>query len=175
MPKIIENLREKLIEETRRQVSVNGYEKVTMRSIARGCEVGLGTTYNYFKSKDMLIATFMLEDWEVCLQNIRAYSEGEKEPEDLLYFVYNEIKAYMELNKMLFEDESAKKIFAATFAGYHKLLRNQIVELIEESCMEYAKEPTAFLSEFVAEALVTWTTSGRAFEEIYDVLRPIFV
>ena len=174
MPKIIENLRGILIAETRKQVEENGYAKVTMRSIALGCNVALGTVYNYFESKDMLVATFMLEDWEICVRNIRAYSELEKEPEKLLHQIYDEIQNYAKKNQELFQDEAAKKSFASAFGGYHKLLREQIAELISESCMEYAKEPTTFLSEFVAESMITWTTSGRTFEEIYGTIRPIF-
>ena len=33
----------------------------TVRSVAAGCGVAVGTVYNYFSSKDMLIAAFMLE------------------------------------------------------------------------------------------------------------------
>ena len=34
MPKIIENLRNQLIEEARRQINMFGYEKTTIRSVA---------------------------------------------------------------------------------------------------------------------------------------------
>ena len=51
MPKIIENIREKLLEEARRQVMEEGYEAMTIRSVAGACGVGVGTVYNYFSSK----------------------------------------------------------------------------------------------------------------------------
>ena len=70
MPKIIQNLPEKLIEETRRQVMEVGYTALNMREIARNCGVGIGTVYNYFPSKDALIAQFLLQDWKVSLERI---------------------------------------------------------------------------------------------------------
>ena len=51
MPKIIENIREKLLEEARRQVMDQGYSTMTIRSVASVCGVGVGTVYNYFESK----------------------------------------------------------------------------------------------------------------------------
>ena len=50
MPKIIENVRGMLIDEAKKQIATNGYENVTIRSIAKECGLGLGTFYNYFKS-----------------------------------------------------------------------------------------------------------------------------
>ena len=63
MPKIIENLREQLLSEAKKQVKERGYAATTVRSVAGACGVGVGTVYNYFKSKEMLIATFVYDDW----------------------------------------------------------------------------------------------------------------
>ena len=57
MPKIIENLEKRLIAEAKRQIAESGYGATTIRSVAKGCNVGVGTVYNYFPSKDALIAT----------------------------------------------------------------------------------------------------------------------
>ena len=63
MPKIIENLRVRLMEEAKRQIAESGYAFMTMRSVAKGCGVGIGTVYNYFASKNALLAAYLLEDW----------------------------------------------------------------------------------------------------------------
>ena len=84
MPKIIENVREQLLAETKRQIAENGYEKTTVRSVAGACDIGVGTVYNYFSSKDMLIASFMLEDWKKCLLQMK-----QKSPEDKEIFLQN--------------------------------------------------------------------------------------
>ena len=46
MPKIIENLRERLLVEARLQVNQLGYGQITVRGIASACGVGVGTVYN---------------------------------------------------------------------------------------------------------------------------------
>ena len=54
IPKILQNVREQLIDEARRQIAKSGYKKTTIRSVANGCGFGVGTVYNYFPSKEAL-------------------------------------------------------------------------------------------------------------------------
>ena len=53
MPKIIENLLENLLAETRRELLDSGYESINIRTIAKNCHTAVGTVYNYFPSKDI--------------------------------------------------------------------------------------------------------------------------
>ena len=73
MPKIIENLQSKLIEEAKKQIEEAGYGAMTIRSVAKACGVGVGTVYNYFSSKEELVATHLLEDWNRCIAAIRFF------------------------------------------------------------------------------------------------------
>ena len=61
MPKIIENLENRLMEEAKKQIQEAGYGAMTIRSVAAGCGVGVGTVYNYFSAKEELIAASLLE------------------------------------------------------------------------------------------------------------------
>ena len=63
MPKIIINAREEILKEAKRQLLENGYSATTIRSVAKATGIATGTVYNYFPSKDMLLASFMMEDW----------------------------------------------------------------------------------------------------------------
>jgi AcrR family transcriptional regulator len=53
VPKIIENIREQLLNETRAQVERQGYGRTTIRSVANACGIAVSTVYNYFPSKDI--------------------------------------------------------------------------------------------------------------------------
>ena len=50
MPKIIEGLRQRLLQEAERQLTEGGYSAMTIRSVAKACGVAVGTVYNYFYS-----------------------------------------------------------------------------------------------------------------------------
>ena len=74
MPKIIENLESRILAEARKQIEASGYGALTIRSVAKECGVGIGTVYNYFPSKDALVASYMLQDWKSCLEVITRVS-----------------------------------------------------------------------------------------------------
>ncbi len=169
MPKIIENLREQLLAEAKKQTSEQGYAKTTIRSVASACGVGIGTVYNYFESKDMLIASFMADDWQRGMNEI-ASAELDSARE-LLERIHIMLLNFVNTHRRLFSDSDATKVFYTAFAQRHKMLRDQIAALILPVCREI--ENPDFTSEFIAEALVTWTTSGKSFDEIYSVIEKL--
>ena len=94
MPKIIANIREKLLEEAKKQVLEQGYAAMSIRSVASACGVGVGTVYNYFESKDILIANFMLEDWFMCKRDIETGCKEADNPEEALRSVYEGMRGF---------------------------------------------------------------------------------
>ena len=90
MPKIIENLENRLVEEARRQAWEGGYSAVTIRSVAAACGVGVGTVYNYFPSKEYLAAGVMLEDWKEITRRFSG-PDAPGSPENLLHALFDQL------------------------------------------------------------------------------------
>ena len=88
MPKIIEDLENRLIAEAKKQVEEQGYGAVTIRSVAKSCGVGVGTVYNYFTSKDALLAAYILEGWKKCMATIQETSSATQNPEPVMRCIY---------------------------------------------------------------------------------------
>lgn len=137
MPKILENAREKVIAEARRQLVKNGYAGMTIRSVAGACGLGVGTVYNYFESKDMLIASLMLEDWQRALSSMRCGSDGE--PMAVVRNVYAAIRDFSELYSKLFADGSASAAYAVAppvFSGTFVFVGLMVVGLgLMDACL----------------------------------------
>lgn len=167
MPKVIQNLREKLLEEAKRQIEENGYSATTIRSVAQACGIGVGTVYNYFPSKDALLASYLLQDWQKCITAIRALSDVSPSPAPVLRCVYDQLRDFSSLNAPLFNDSAAHSAFSGSFSRYHGLLRAQLAGPIRKYC------DSDFAAEFVSEALLTWTTQGKAFEDIYNMVKKV--
>lgn len=168
MPKIIENLREQLLEEARRQIAERGYTGTTIRSVAGACGVGVGTVYNYFSSKEMLIAAFMMEDWQKQLDAMAALPGDQ--PETLLRGVYEALRAYAAGHRDLFSDEGAAKAVSPGFAPRHRMLRQQLTGFILPVC---TGDNAAFTAAFIAEALISWTMEGTPFDTLYPVIQKL--
>ena len=168
MPKIIENLKERLLEETKRQIRQRGYQEVTIRSIAKGCGVGVGTVYNYFPSKETLIAAYLLEDWNICLQTIGETAAQAQEPQAVLRCIHRQLFEFARRYESIFKTEAAASGFARSHSRYHGMLRDQLAEPLRQFC------DSDFQARFVAESLLTWTMDGESFDRIYDVLKKLF-
>ena len=174
MPKIIENIRERLLAEAKRQVSESGYSAMTIRSVATACGVGTGTVYNYFPSKDMLVASFMLEDWMECIQAISEGTAHATDVKEALYCMYQELLKYKEKYTNLFADENAEASYNASFMQRHHLLREQLAEPLKVWTAKQTEVDASFLAEFVAENMLTLTMAGKDFEQIAAVLLQLF-
>ena len=167
MPKIIENLSRKLMDEARRQIRENGYAAMTIRSVAKSCGVSVGTVYNYFVSKDALTAAFMLEDWKNCVLRIENCSSASEVPEPVLRSIYDELQGFCRLHGAIFHDEAAAPGFSGSFSRYHSLLRSQLAAPIRKFCRD------DFTAEFIAESMLVWTVAGREFCQIHDLVKKL--
>lgn len=167
MPKIIENLKERLIAEASRQIQQSGYGAVTIRSIAKGCGVGVGTVYNYFPSKEALLASYLLVDWNQCIVAINAVSTYSREPEPVLRCICDHLIGFSRRHEHIFRDEAAAAAFAVSFSHYHALLRSQLALPLRRFC------ESDFSSEFIAEALLTWTIRGTDFDELSGIIQKL--
>ncbi len=76
MPKIIPGLQEKILDNAQRLLFEEGYEALTVRKVASDCGIATGTFYNYYKSKDELVAHIMLRDWKQALQEMSVLAKG---------------------------------------------------------------------------------------------------
>ena len=155
MPKILENVREQLLAEAMKQIKENGYKKLTIRSVAGACKLSVGTVYNYFESKDILVASFMLEDWQKSMESMKCgiqkallYGQDSEASENgpsrnetcvevgrnVLLCIYQELNSFLAKYAFLFQDEEAGKVFASAFADRHKMLRGQLQALLLPMC-----------------------------------------
>ena len=171
MPKIIENLRQQLLLEAKRQIREYGYAKTTVRSVAKACGVGVGTVYNYFESKDLLIANFMFEEWKEYLSEMAKLPTDK--PEILMRGIYNALTDFARENEMLFSDSDVGKIIVSGADSRHKMLRAQISAFLLPMCREADVYSPDFSADFIAEALIKWSMEGVSFDALYPMLEKI--
>ena len=168
MPKIIKDLEHRLIEEAKKQIEDSGYGAVTIRSVAKGCGVGVGTVYNYFPSKDALLASYLLEDWKSCIGAVTAAEREADSPLPVARCIWEQLRYFAGLHRKLFEDAAAAAGFAGSFSQYHGVLRSQLAAPLRRFC------GSDFAAEFAAEALLTWTMAGKDFDELYGMIGKLF-
>ena len=164
------NIRAKLLEEARKQIEERGYKETTVRSVAGALSIGLGTLYNYFESKDMLVASLMLEDWTEIIGKIRQNLNSESDNTEKLRFIYDGLLEFYKKHENIFKDPSAKTTFSRSTEERHPLLIRQISAMILPIISASDIEDKGLLADFVSESMLTWSMSGREYAD----LKPIF-
>ena len=169
MPKVIHNLRDTIIEEARRQALETSYSEMTMRSVADGCGIAVGTLYNYFKSKPEIVAAFMIKDWIPVISGISKLCMEDISPREAISRTALELKGYADKYANVIYDKSAAEASSAGFAEWHLLLRDQLSEALRVICDKHAKIKNDYIPAFVSENLL----SALIYKSDYDKLIPI--
>lgn len=174
MPKIIENVRCSILAAARKQLLENGYSNMTMRSVAAASNIAVGTLYNYFESKEVLTAHFVLEDWLKMLDGMKARCSKVASAQEMLSCMHKTLVKFGNEYSPLFEDKSAKKGYANSVLQYRKQLLGQLADVIRINCERMGLSVSPILPDFVADALVTWSYSGCDYEEVERLLLKLF-
>lgn len=140
-----------------------------MRAVASACHVAVGTVYNYFDSKVMLVAEVILEDWKAALLRMDAPAPGET-PLEGFGRIFEELMAFYEMYVPLWKEYAAGNT-APLQGSYHLQLVGQLAEKIAAVLAPSAPLCSPALPEFLAENLLAAAGRGRArFGELIPIL-----
>lgn len=168
MPKIIENLKEKILAEADRQMREVGYSTMTIQSIAKACGVGVGTVYNYFSSKDEILIACVAEYWMKCMDTIRAVAKYSDTYEAVIHCIYDQIYAFGTERAYIFLDTAAANSVDGAIYRYMCCLSSQLAEPLRKFCKNDGE------AQLIAEALLTWIRTGKSYEEVISNIMKLF-
>ena len=168
MPRIIENVKERAIIEARKVLEKEGYQALTVRGIADALAIGLGTVYNYFPSKDHLVACVILEDW---MSLIREFEAQFKEEDTLITLesLFNLVKTFTDHHRSSFFQYRRKGLDGKEdqfTAQYHHVLIRQLSGYIIRTISGEQQEREPYLAEFLAELVLRFGSDGFSTFEI---------
>ena len=110
----------------------------------------------------------MLQDWRLCVEQIRKTGAQAQTVQPVLYTVWQQLNGYLADHAGIFRAKEAASGFGSGTARYHSLLRNQLAQPLRPFCAD------DFAAQFAAEAMLTWTVEGKSFEDLYSVLKKLF-
>lgn len=177
MPKVIENLRENILLEAKNILLTKNFKDLSIREIAKSCNIGTGTFYNYFSTKEELVAEIFREDWKKVanlVDELKLADDPCKEKFRKIYvsigmFVSSYISIFYEMAKLNGNDYRCKE------ASRYDILYIKIGELLD---IEKAKgNVTSTLSSYkLAELIISnlmYLNKNKfiSFDELYDNLK----
>ncbi|MEE0954915.1 MAG: helix-turn-helix domain-containing protein [Eubacterium sp.] len=138
MPKIIEGVREGLIEAARKHLMSGEEGTFSLRDIAAECGIAVGTVYNYFPNKDMLIATAISDDWLAVLKSVDADMKKAAAFDDAIAALTSCIRRFRKRYDRIF-NSSTMKVDAARFMQGKLVLRNQMKERLQSAAEHFGR------------------------------------
>jgi AcrR family transcriptional regulator len=94
--------RQRILEAARQRFAANGFEASTTRDIADAAGIATGTLFNYFATKEAILASLAAEAAaEACLEFEQGSREGESFEEELFAFVAAGLRKLRPLRKHL--------------------------------------------------------------------------
>lgn len=106
MPKILENVKENLIKEARNMLLEKSYAELNIREIAKNCGIGIGTFYNYFSNKELLIAEIFRSDWKVITAVVDSATTQDIPFKEKCRAVYKALDQFIQLYNSVFYELS---------------------------------------------------------------------
>lgn len=174
MPKLLDRPQESILSAARRIATEEGYAAVTVRAVAKECGIAVGTIYNYYASKDAMLAASLLRDWQAALAAAGESAAAAGSAEEAVEAVFSAVRAFEERNRRIFSDERARASAAAMLQSRHAQLRGQIAALLEAPCRRFAGGEDDFLPAFLAESLLAWSMESVPFSRLWQQLCRFF-
>ena len=152
MPKIIDNIEEKIYKSAFELFTDKGFEAVNMKLVARQSGIAVGTLYNYHKNKKELFLNVLKKSWEETLYKLNKILKNESEQDklkSLLETLYIHISERKGIAQELMKSNLLQK------EGFEVLnrMRTEIIKKIDEA-LKFHKKHDSNLSPETEKRLV---------------------
>jgi AcrR family transcriptional regulator len=151
MAKQIPNAKKKIFTVAKKHLFEKGYVGLTLRQVATQSGMAVGTIYNYFPSKDILVASIMAEDWLASLKAMKKACTTASSAEQGVRTIYDAIEEYTKKYQPIWKEY---KGMPSGFGQRHLMLRNQLSDLLAELLEDLGHKEDATLCPLLAETVL---------------------
>lgn len=144
---------------------IKNNEDLSMRNIARMCDITQGTIYIYFKNKNELLAYIIIDDWHKSLDKIDnlvntcdSFSKG-------LVGMSKLIKSFSKPYKNIWETYKTNIAYTESKDKRHKALIDEIKEYIDILLNRFTKKDLK-ISNILAEIVLACASDEKGLNEL---------
>jgi AcrR family transcriptional regulator len=101
MPKIVPDVRNKILSVAEAHFKEHGFEDTDMRKIAADVKIAVGTIYLHYQNKETLYLNVIEYSWKTTIEKIETISKQEFDPKELLKQILLELVGDMTNRKSL--------------------------------------------------------------------------
>lgn len=95
MSRVIENPKQLILSKAKEILYTDGYEKLSMRNVAKACNIALGTIYNYYPTKQELVVEMMTEYWNEYMYAAKTTANSDSQFYEKLEKIFEELRNFI--------------------------------------------------------------------------------
>lgn len=171
--KTINETKQNLINVTRQMIDKDGIDSVSMRDIGKEIKLSRSAVYRHFKNKEDLLASVVVENFEILKNHILTLTKRIYEPQKLVYevlytyydFAIKNREHYQLMFGRKWNKEQFPNLYAAAFEIF-EIVEKCLGKVLEQECSirKPIKELTAMVYAFI-HGLVELNFSGHSESE----------
>lgn len=174
MPKIINNLREKLMVKGREILIFKGYNSLNIRDLVKECDIAIGTFYNYYKNKDEIVNAIIKADWEKIIASTATKMKNQdlnfKEKMYIMYDGVNEfLKNYLDTFMVMISNGAREHRYRndKILVPYENILKEILVFHKNKGDISYAIEDEKLSKLILNNIIFICKDNSISFDEFY--------
>lgn len=172
MPKLILNLRDNILSSAKTILFDKGYQELNMRMLAKLNNTAVGTIYNYFPSKDLLVASIVAEDWHLKMNEIKEVSKSVSTFDEGIEKIILIINSFYSMYRNVFRSSGLKNV-REEYPDKYDLLISSIGFEIEELLRHFNISFTDFEITFIVTNIFVSVTNDWPYEQTIHILKKI--
>jgi AcrR family transcriptional regulator len=172
MPKIIENVKEKLILEGRKALLEKNYKELNIREVAKNCGIAIGTFYNYFPNKESFVSEIFKDDWRNTIDLAEELKTSEEPLKAKIGKIYFSMQGFVDRYLTVFYE-------IAMLKGYERKrdydMKDLYIKIEEILSIEETKgniksklEPQKLTHFVVSNLMYLSQNKYMSFDDLYD-------
>ena len=173
MPKIIPELRESILMAARKSLLETETHDLSMRQLAQQCGTAVGTVYNYFPSKEALIAEVIMPDWLKCCREMKEGAVSGADPLSAVRETAAALRRFTSRYAPVWRHYAGEQNSLASMAGRHNQVIGEIAAAVKETLLRFDLMYDDFLPEIIAEMVLSASRTEDGFRRITPVLERI--
>lgn len=97
MPKVLENVKENILNTARDMILVEGLNSISIRELSSRCNISIGTIYNYFDSKQDIVISVVWQEWYSTLNRMDYHNNSNIDYIEKLKIIFIEIRSFLNI------------------------------------------------------------------------------
>lgn len=173
MPKIIEGVRENILDTAKHMLFTEEYNNLSIRNVAKACGIATGTIYNYFENKEVLIASVMVQDWKIALEKMDKAVADSISVWSGMHGIQKAITEFIDIYESVWH-QSAKSGAAVITQERHRYLCEQIGAIVEQLLCRHGYEKKKHFSVFLAENVLSSSIRTYLLPQFKEMVETVF-